>query len=210
VVAKNGNNAFSPRFTISSPLNKETIKIGVSRIDNMEKVDQYTVPGGTPSQFNQSLCPPRVANPGQKKMRVGYVNCFQRSNQDAEIWAYLGRIYRSFVYFDLNELRSKLKGKGVITKVELKLDVYEGGATCPMHTRYLDYPVPEVQTFGDIGTPFTSDSRAKVVQDWVNHDETYTPCLLFIGQDETFQHNNKKCVALSQNIYLEVEVWTTD
>jgi hypothetical protein len=136
-------------------------------------------------------------DPGNGKLRVGYANAYKES---FGAYNYHGTIYRAHAFFDV----SKLIGKGLITKASLHFHHYKGGS-CGVKTYYVtkaSNSLFNIET-DPINNPLSIS--ALMVVKWVAHpDGNYG--ILFTGTNESYSHNNSKCVDYYDNVYLEIEI----
>ena len=138
---------------------------------------------------------PSASDPGPGKARVGYEN---HNSSDL----YTGFIYRSWVSFDVGQL----KGKGLVSKATLSFKHFMGCQFTPgvylLDQKWggdpmalFNIPCSKIDPSANLGL---------IVNGWLSKGDNYG--LVFVGQNESFQHNNNQCIGFFENIILTVEV----
>ena len=116
--------------------------------------------------------------------------------------SYYGDIWRTHVTFDL----SQFVGKGLILKAKLKYNksYYPSGSNCAISVYWLLSSLGDAFNInGELIDNPTSDMR-QVAQNWQGHPNLNYG-IMFVGSDESFQHNNAKCRTNLGSIKLEIE-----
>ena len=140
-----------------------------------------------------SSVPPKAGDPGPGKMRIGYENY-----DTPDI--YKGYIYRSWVFFNLGSL------KGFVSKATLSYNHFMG---CNFNPGVY---ILDQKWSGDAGALFSipcsqinpSSNIATYVNGWLSQGNNYG--FVFVGLDESFQHNNNHCYGFFENVKLTIEI----
>ncbi len=195
----------SSLFRIGSTRVK-VFNIAPQTIANKVHWNQVNPSDGSFSQGNY----PVVECPGSGVIRYGY----QRFYADED--NYGRRLYRSFVFFNVNkEITMKLKSLGVVKSASLNWQKAPGSPyACQAHVHCLDAPLTVgdgSSMFGDGFVAFPkhrilgSQSTIDMVQVWLN-DAGKNYGLVIGALDEGQPKTTGQCVQCSNNVVLTVEV----
>ena len=136
---------------------------------------------------------PSVGDPGPGKMRVGYEN-----HDTPDI--YTGFVYRSWVYFNLGSL------KGLVSKATLSFKRFMGCSFTPavyvLNQKWSGDPMALFSIPGSKIDP--SANLGLIVNGWISKGDNWG--FVFVGQNESFPHNNSQCVGLFEDVKLTVEI----
>lgn len=187
-VSQNNISGISKMFHISKALKIKTYTFSATT-DNKVKWYWYKPDKNV---FTAEVNP-TAADPGQGKMRVGYEN---HNNPGY----YKGFIYRSWVYFNLGNI------KGLVSKATLSFKHFMGCNFTPK------VYVLNQKWNGDANALFSipcsminpTSNLGLTVNQWISKNNNYG--LVFVGQDESFKHNNNQCVGYFENVKLTVEI----
>ncbi len=136
-------------------------------------------------------------DPGNGKLRVGYANTYK---EDSITYNYYGEAYRAHAFFDV----SKLKGKGLITKATLHYHHYKGNY-CGLRIYRVTKPFSNLFNASIELIENPQGNLSSLVRKWVRNP-SFNHGIIFTGVDESFSHNNNKCVDYYDNVYMEIEV----
>lgn len=187
-VSQNNFSGISKMFHISKALKVKTYTFSATT-DNKVKWQWYKPDKDV---FTAGVNP-TAADPGPGKMRVGYEN---HNSEDL----YKGFIYRSWVYFNLGNL------KGLVSKATLSFKHFMGCNFTPK------VYVLNQKWSGDATALFSipctminpSSNLGLMVNKWISENNNFG--LVFVGQDESFKHNNSQCVGFFENVKLTIEI----
>jgi len=175
----------SDKFTVRIKTNKKIYKIYGTTYNKVKwyksDKDVFTVEQGT-------------GDPGPGKMRVGFEN-----------FGDINFIYRSYVLFDINQV----KGKGLILSVKLNYNVFMGEPGCITGLSVVDedWNNPE-KMFNCALSPLSNPDKQLIqfVNQWIAYPETNHGILFSGVEGHLKEEYNYSCVALAENVYLEIEV----
>jgi len=151
----------------------------------------------TPISSAPFLVEYKFDDPGNGKLRVGYANAYKKSYG---AYNYYGTVYRAHAFFDV----SKFKGKGLITKAALHFHHYKGGS-CGVKAYYV---INASNSLFNIDTELINNTQAisaLTVTKWATYPNS-NHGILFTGTNESYSHNNSKCVDYYDDVYLEIEI----
>lgn len=194
LITKGVSEATSDSFGIENTLKKSQHEIKATKTVNKYTYHYHRY--DKDSFVTES--PGEEPDPGQGKSRVGY-NFYKDNKQ------YKNTIYRSWVFFDLTNLR----GKGIVTKASLKFSHYAG---CNNFTPNVS--IVNDQWNGDGKTLFSissnninpSNINTSIITNWILKPE-YNYGLIFIGPNENlYIETNDECISMIDNITLLIEL----
>jgi len=187
-VSNNNTSGVSKMFHISKALKIKTYTFSATT-DNKVKWYWYKPDKNV---FTAEVNP-TAADPGPGKMRVGYEN---HNSSDY----YKGFIYRSWVYFNLGNL------KGLVSKATLSYKHFMGCNFTPkvyvLNQKWNGDPTALFSIPCSMIDP--SSNLGLMVNQWISKNNNYG--LVFVGTDESFKHNNSQCVGFFEDVKLTVEI----
>jgi len=141
-------------------------------------------------------------DPGAGKARVGFKNAWTNYKGS---YCYLGTIYRSHLFFDVSQFR----GKGLILGVKLHYKVYKqdkhGNANCALKSWVINEAWNNLFKVNADFIANTDTQLTLYVQKWVAYPNNNYGMVL-TSADESYSHNNNRCIQFAKNIYLEIKL----
>jgi hypothetical protein len=205
-------------FTVMLPIKKEmtergpqTIEVTIpAQIRDRHSKRQQRSSGG---KFLPSNTPDEPTHASLiSKARVGFENHFWKDGSD---WTYSGFIFRSRLFFDINQFVGK---KGILLEAKLILNEYSTDSNYPdanfcgqdIHvlTGVWEQPVKCIDTPGYHYKRIHANKTQSIdvvqqVRDWISGAEV-NHGFLFTGIIEQFHHDNLKCVSYySAELYIK-------
>jgi hypothetical protein len=178
----------SDMFHISKALNIKTYTFSATTVNKVK--ERWYKPD---KDVFTAKIDPSAADPGPGKMRVGYEN---HNTEDL----YTGFIYRSWVYFNLGNL------KGLVSKATLSFKHFMGCQFTPgvyvLDQKWSGDPLALFSISCSKINP--SANLGLMVNGWISKGNNYG--LVFVGPNESFQHNNNQCVGFFEDVRLTVEI----
>ncbi len=191
---KDGAVGYSKPFHIFASIKTQTYKI-YARTTNTyhwKNKKKSSIIGGAPFVLGF-----KYDDPGNGKLRVGYANTYK---EDSITYNYYGEVYRAHAFFNV----SKLKGKGLITKATLHYHHYKGNS-CGLRIYRVTKPFSNLFNASIELIENPQGDWSSLVRKWVRTPSS-NHGIIFTGMNESFSHNNDKCVDYYDNVYLEVTV----
>jgi len=201
-VSKGSIEAFSGEFTVKNKVNETTSVYEIPVTSTVNKI-RSRVWKEDKDAFIMEL-PSQYPDPGQGKAKVGYEHYNGDGNGGAH---YTNYVHRSFAFFEV----SSLQGKGLVTKVSLKFNLYAGCNTFVPIVKILDdkWGGDAKALFSVEGTQVDPESfPLSRITTWANHPEQNYG-IVFIGPNESLHTNgNSQCVGNFSQLKLIVEMTT--
>ncbi len=188
----------SGMFTVQIGTKVKTYEINGS-FGNYCKRSTWAVDAGNLAHLESQVggC---VAAGGSSQGWTGYSNYAANHGK-----TYYGDIWRTHAYFDLKQF----KGKGIILSAKLKYNKTYYPVDCNVSVYKVNAPFSDgfIVNMGLIPDPKSNMTTA--AQGWMGFPNS-NHGIMFVGPDESFQHNQSKCKIFLNGIKLKIEILEKD
>ncbi|MCK5220853.1 MAG: hypothetical protein KAR14_04680 [Candidatus Aminicenantes bacterium] len=196
---------------ISRTDGKASGKSGMFTIQIGTKVKTYEINGSIGNYCKRSTWAVSAGNLAHLESQVG--DCSAIGGGSSQGWSgysnyaanhgktYYGDIWRTHAYFDLKQFQ----GKGIILSAKLKYNKTYYPVDCNIFVYKVNAPFSDGFIVNMDLIPDPKSNMTSIAQNWMgfpngNHG------IMFVGPDESFQHNQSKSKIFLSGIKLEIEL----